>query len=77
MKSTQQPYRPTRRIFAGGDAVTGPASLSVIAAIHIAVESIDRFINNENLLAGREKQNMTEIPKESVDPVVATTSITP
>jgi len=56
-------------VFAGGDAVTGPASaVEAIAAGHIAAESINRFLNNEDLLAGREKkeQKKAEIPKESL-----------
>ncbi|MGA1873464.1 MAG: FAD-dependent oxidoreductase [Thermoplasmatota archaeon] len=43
-------------IFAGGDAVTGPASaVEAIGAGHEAAISIDRFLNGENLLEGREK----------------------
>ena len=56
-------------MFAGGDAVTGPASaVEAIAAGHAAAVSIDRFLNNEDLLAGREKkeQKKAEIPKESL-----------
>jgi heterodisulfide reductase subunit A-like polyferredoxin len=56
-------------VFAGGDAVTGPASaVEAIGAGHIAAESIDRFLTNRDLLAGREKkeQKKAEIPKESV-----------
>jgi heterodisulfide reductase subunit A-like polyferredoxin len=56
-------------VFAGGDAVTGPASaVEAIAAGHTAAVSIDRFLNNEDVLAGREKkeQKKAEIPKESL-----------
>lgn len=56
-------------VFAGGDAVTGPASaVEAIAAGHIAAISIDRFINNEDLLSGRERkeQQKADIPKESL-----------
>ena len=56
-------------VFAGGDAVTGPASaVEAIGAGHTAAESIDRFLNNEDVHIGREKkeQKKAEIPKESV-----------
>jgi heterodisulfide reductase subunit A-like polyferredoxin len=43
-------------IFAGGDAVTGPASaVEAIGAGHEATISIDRYLNGEDLLDGREK----------------------
>jgi heterodisulfide reductase subunit A-like polyferredoxin len=42
-------------VFAGGDAVTGPASaVEAIGAGHRAAESIDRFLNGEDLKEGRE-----------------------
>ncbi|MGA1819989.1 MAG: FAD-dependent oxidoreductase [Thermoplasmatota archaeon] len=42
-------------IFAGGDAVTGPASaVEAIGAGHEAAVSIDRFLNGEDLREGRE-----------------------
>jgi heterodisulfide reductase subunit A-like polyferredoxin len=56
-------------VFAGGDAVTGPASaVEAIGAGHIAAESIDRFLNNEDVLEGREKkeQQAAQIPKETL-----------
>jgi heterodisulfide reductase subunit A-like polyferredoxin len=56
-------------VFAGGDAVSGPASaVEAIAAGHAAAVSIDRFLNNTDLLIGREKkeQKKAEIPKESL-----------
>jgi heterodisulfide reductase subunit A-like polyferredoxin len=56
-------------VFAGGDAVTGPASaVEAIAAGHTAAVSIDRLLNNEDILAGRQKkeQQKAEIPKESL-----------
>jgi heterodisulfide reductase subunit A-like polyferredoxin len=56
-------------VFAGGDAVSGPASaVEAIAAGHVAAVSIDRFLNNKDLLIGREKkeQKKAEIPKESL-----------
>jgi len=56
-------------VFAGGDAVSGPASaVEAIAAGHQAAISIDRFLNNEDLKAGREKlkQQKADIPKEAL-----------
>jgi len=56
-------------VFAGGDAVTGPASaVEAIGAGHTAAESIDRFLNKEDLLLGREKKEQTpaQIPKEAL-----------
>lgn len=44
-------------IFAGGDAVTGPASVvEAIAAGKKAAESIDRYLRGLDLKAGREKE---------------------
>ena len=44
-------------VFAGGDAVTGPASvIEAIAAGKIAAVSIDRYIRGVNLKAGRTKE---------------------
>ncbi|MGA1848067.1 MAG: FAD-dependent oxidoreductase [Thermoplasmatota archaeon] len=43
-------------IFAGGDAVTGPASaVEAIGAGHEAAISIDRFLNGEDMIEGRKK----------------------
>jgi len=43
-------------VFAGGDAVAGPASvIEAVSAGHEAAISIDRFINGEDIAAGREK----------------------
>jgi heterodisulfide reductase subunit A-like polyferredoxin len=53
-------------VFAGGDAVSGPASaVEAIAAGHKAAVSIDRYLNNEDLTKGRKPQPMqkAEIPK--------------
>ncbi len=45
----------SENVFAGGDAVTGPASaVEAIGAGHQAAESIDRYLNNEDLREGRE-----------------------
>jgi heterodisulfide reductase subunit A-like polyferredoxin len=55
-------------IFAGGDAVTGPASaVEAIAAGHRAAISIDRYLNNEDLKQGREPQSQQKanIPPET------------
>ena len=59
---------PLEGVFAGGDAVTGPASaVEAIAAGHEAAISIDRYLNKEDLNAGREKEKQTkaEIPAEA------------
>lgn len=56
-------------VFAGGDAVSGPASaVEAIAAGHHAAESIDRYLNNEDLIAGREKKEpvKAQIPNETL-----------
>ena len=56
-------------VFAGGDAVTGPASaVEAIGAGHTAAESIDRFLNNEDLRIGRDKQDQKKapIPEETI-----------
>ncbi|PNX50479.1 MAG: hypothetical protein BV458_13150, partial [Thermoplasmata archaeon M9B2D] len=55
-------------VFAGGDAVTGPASaVEAIAAGHEAAISIDRYLNNEDLKKNREKQPQQKgnIPPET------------
>ncbi|HER45209.1 MAG TPA: FAD-dependent oxidoreductase, partial [Thermoplasmatales archaeon] len=55
-------------VFAGGDAVTGPASaIEAIAAGHQAAISIDRYLNNENLEKNRElqPQQKANIPSET------------
>jgi heterodisulfide reductase subunit A-like polyferredoxin len=52
-------------VFAGGDMVSGPAS--VIEAVntgHEAAISIDRFINKQDLAAGREKQKLVAAKAE-------------
>ncbi len=49
--------------FAGGDAVTGPASaVEAIGAGHEAAVSIDRFLNDENLIEGREAKEEAGSP---------------
>jgi heterodisulfide reductase subunit A-like polyferredoxin len=55
-------------VFAGGDAVTGPASaVEAIAAGHEAAISIERYLNNEDLKKNREKQpqQKVKIPPET------------
>ncbi len=47
-------------VFAGGDAVAGPASvIEAVAAGHEAAISIDRFIRGEDLASGREQPKYT------------------
>ncbi|MEM0467063.1 MAG: FAD-dependent oxidoreductase [Candidatus Thermoplasmatota archaeon] len=56
-------------VFAGGDAVLGPASaVEAIAAGHEAAISIDRYLNNEDVRAGREKTKpkSASIPKTAL-----------
>jgi len=56
-------------VFAGGDAVSGPASaVEAIAAGHTIAESIDRFLSGVDLKAGREpkEQQKADIPKETL-----------
>jgi len=55
-------------VFAGGDAVTGPASaVEAIGAGHRAAVSIDRYLNKEDLKEGREETQTkkAEIPKDA------------
>jgi heterodisulfide reductase subunit A-like polyferredoxin len=59
-------------IFAGGDAVTGPATVvEAVAAGKEAATSIDRFIQGEDLGAGREKEwrGVKDVPTENVQQV--------
>ncbi|OPX17653.1 4Fe-4S ferredoxin [candidate division WOR-3 bacterium 4484_100] len=50
-------------IFAGGDAVKGPASvIDAIAQAHEAAVSIHRYLNNEDMKAGRER--VEELPEK-------------
>ena len=59
-----------KRIFAGGDAVTGPdVAVKAIVAGHRAAESIDRSLNGEDLREGRESlavppNQLAPIPEE-------------
>ena len=55
-------------VFAGGDAVTGPASaVEAIGAGHEVAISIDRYLNNEDLREDREKEENEKagIPPET------------
>ncbi|MBM3323961.1 4Fe-4S ferredoxin, partial [candidate division WOR-3 bacterium] len=52
-------------VFAGGDAVAGPASvIEAVAAGHEAAVSIDRFINGEDPAQGRDKPQYTAAKAE-------------
>jgi heterodisulfide reductase subunit A-like polyferredoxin len=56
-------------VFAGGDAVTGPASaVEAIAAGHQAAISIDRYLHDEDQKKGREPQpqKKADIPKQTI-----------
>ena len=56
-------------VFAGGDAVTGPASaVEAIGAGHEVAISINRYLKNENLKTDREKEDYkkAEIPSETL-----------
>ena len=56
-------------VFAGGDAVTGPASaVEAIGAGHEVAISIDRYFNNIDLKVGRENQDFKKagIPPETL-----------
>jgi len=51
-------------IFAGGDMVSGPASVvEAVAHGHEAAESIDRYLSGTDLTAGREEPEVTPAPK--------------
>ncbi len=52
-------------IFAGGDAVSGPASIiEAVAAGKRAAESIDHYLKGEDLRAARFEQTVKPIPEE-------------
>ena len=62
-------------VFAGGDAVTGPATvIEAVAAGHRAVEAIDRYLNGQDLEAHADRpaddttpaSDWAEIPEETV-----------
>ena len=56
-----------KRIFAGGDAVTGPdVAVKAIVAGHQAAESIDRFLNGEDLCQGRDRR---PVPPAQLAPI--------
>ncbi len=58
-------------VFAGGDMVTGPASVvQAMAAGKRAADSIDRLLRDRDLLAGREPRD-AEIARPNVDQAVA------
>lgn len=52
-------------VFAGGDNVSGPASvIDAVAAGKRAAESIERYLNGEDLLPGRFENTVEPIPEE-------------
>lgn len=54
-----------KRIFAGGDVVSGPdVAVNAIVAGHKAAVSIDRFLNGQDLMEGREDIKKTLSPEE-------------
>lgn len=54
-----------KRIFAGGDVVTGPdVAVNAIVAGHKSAISIDRFLNGEDLLEGRDDIKPRLSPKD-------------
>jgi len=56
---------PIEGIFAGGDAVSGPASvIEAVAAGKRAAESIMRYLNGENLHGGRFEDSLDPVPEE-------------
>ncbi len=56
-------------VFAGGDAVSGPATvIEAIAAGKEAAISIDRYLRGENIKSGREKQFIeAEVPLDEIE----------
>lgn len=51
-------------VFAGGDMVSGPASVvEAVAHGHEAAESIDRYLSGADLAAGREEPEVAPAPK--------------
>jgi len=58
-----------KRIFAGGDVVTGPdVAVEAIVAGHKAATSIDRFLNSEEMLKGRDDIR-PPLPADRIAPV--------
>jgi len=54
-----------KRIFAGGDVVTGPdVAVNAIVAGHRAAVSIDRFLNGEDISDGRDDIKPKLLPKD-------------
>ena len=52
-------------VFAGGDTVSGPASvIEAVAAGKRAVDSIERYLSGEDLLAPRFDEEVKEVPEE-------------
>ena len=62
-------------VFAGGDMVTGPASVvEAMAAGRGAAESVDRYLRGRDLLAGREQADV-EIARPNVEQAVAAAAL--
>ena len=52
-------------VFAGGDAVSGPKSvIEAVAAGKRAAESIERYLNGKDLIAGRFESTIRPVPEE-------------
>lgn len=52
-------------VFAGGDAVTGPSTvIEAVAAGKAAAESIEKYLNGEDINANRFEDTICEFPKE-------------
>jgi heterodisulfide reductase subunit A-like polyferredoxin len=52
-------------VFAGGDNVTGPASvIEAIASGKRAAESIEKYLNDEDMLSGRFEDSLKPVPEE-------------
>jgi heterodisulfide reductase subunit A-like polyferredoxin len=52
-------------VFAGGDSVSGPASIiEAVAAGKRAAESIDRYLRNEDMLLSRFDETVMPVPEE-------------
>ncbi len=52
-------------VFAGGDCISGPASvIQAVGAGKKAAESIDRFLNNKDMLQGRFEDSIKPLPED-------------
>jgi heterodisulfide reductase subunit A-like polyferredoxin len=58
-----------RGVFAGGDAVSGPASvIEAVAAGKRAAESIERYLKDEDLKEGRFEETLKPVPEDLLPP---------